>query len=88
VDINKFNYGKYSGNNENTIAIMLNDLTIYFSYNTIVAFDFNGELFVVKNEWDPTTGKHLNWIDGGDKSSRLSSTDFNKLLNITLNKKI
>jgi len=88
VDINKFNYGKYSGNNENTIAIMLNDLTIYFSYNTIVAFDFNGELFVVKNEWGPTTGKHLNWIDGGDKSSRLSSTDFNKLLNITLNKKI
>ena len=88
MDINKFNYGKYSGNNENTIAIMLNDLTIYFSYNTIVAFDFNGELFVVKNEWGPTTGKHLNWIDGGDKSSRLSSTDFNKLLNITLNKKI
>jgi len=31
---------------------------------------------VSENVWGPTTGKHLNWIDGGDKKSRLPYNQF------------
>jgi len=31
---------------------------------------------VRENQWWPTTGKHLNWIDGGDQKERLSKEEF------------
>jgi hypothetical protein len=46
---------------------------VAFSYRTIVGlnrYDGNGWL-VSRNEWGPTTGKHLNWLDDGDKGSRV-----------------
>lgn len=49
----------------------------YFSYTTVIAFtDGFGGLVVTENVWGPTTGKHLNWIDGGDKSTRLGREAF------------
>lgn len=47
----------------------------FFSYQTLVAFRpikgaFAGVVLVRKNEWSTTTGKHLNWIDGGDSVAR------------------
>ena len=33
-------------------------------------------LVVRENNWGPTTGKHLNAIDGGDKKARLSADAF------------
>jgi hypothetical protein len=35
---------------------------------------------VRRNDWGPTTGKHLNRIDGGAKASRLEGRAFNDLL--------
>ena len=32
------------------------------------------------NDWGPTTGKHLNWIDGGDHKNRLPGSEFEQLL--------
>lgn len=81
TDIKKWNYG----NNENTTAIQFDKRVFYFSYNTIVAFsgtNSKNKYFncVILNYWTTTTGKHLNFIDGGDKKSRLSKADFEKEL--------
>ena len=37
--------------------------------------------YVIKNYWSTTTGKHLNWIDNGNKKERLTTEQFeNKYL--------
>ena len=51
----------------------------WYSYRTLIAFtDGTGNRFVHANDWGPTTGKHLNAIDGGAKAARLSAEDFAK----------
>lgn len=52
-----------------------------FSYQTCIAFrgensrgEFKSE--VCENVWGPTTGKHLNYVDGGAKSIRLDREAF------------
>ena len=79
--VNKFNYGQYSNDNYGTHTLGFTDSQgndFYFSYNTLVAFTYKGNLYVHANDWGNTTGKHLNWIDGGDKKARLSHEDFCK----------
>ena len=77
-----FNYGNYSSDNYgvHTLAFIDSEGNIfYFSYETLVAFETKyDELFVRENVWGNTTGKHLNWIDGGNKKERLSTEDFEK----------
>jgi len=56
-------------------------LRVWFSYKTPVAFKCHGRPICVRsNDWGPTTGKHLNAIDGGDKSSRVSGAYFESKL--------
>ena len=54
--------------------------TLWFSYRTVVAFQRGwGPIVVRENSWSTTTGKHLNYIDGGDaaaKRKRLSGDAF------------
>ena len=52
--------------------------TYYFSYDTLVAFTGNDGLVIRENVWGNTTGKHLNWIDNGNKKERLTPEDFEK----------
>lgn len=59
---------------------MGNGLLVYFSYKTPVGFSKFGTVTVRQNEWGPTTGKHLNAIDNGDKSSRIPGDRFESLL--------
>lgn len=84
-------YGNYSSSNYgvNSLVVTLGDLEIYYSYKTIIAIrcyhlsQENGHysnFFVSKNYWAQTTGKHLNWIDNGDKSTRLDREDFEKIV--------
>ena len=47
----------------------------WFSYDTLIAFRSDKGLFVRKNNWSTTTGKHLNWINK-DKAIRLTSEQF------------
>lgn len=74
-------YGPYSGN-YGVHAMQFTDAMgnrYWFSYNTLIAFDGpKGGRKVLKNYWGPTTGKHLNAIDGGKKDSRLDSESFAK----------
>ena len=83
-NITKWNYGHYSSDNygAHSLAFETKEGTYYFSYDTLVAFRSNKsyKLYVRENVWGATTGKHLNWIDGGNKSERLSKEDFNLAL--------
>lgn len=74
-------YGNYSSENygAHALVVSVGDLDIYFSYKTPVAFRAPGVGLVVRsNDWGPTTGKHLNAIDGGDKKSRIKGEEFER----------
>jgi hypothetical protein len=82
-----FNYVNYSSGNygAHCMAVEIPQLiTVYFSYKTIIAFRFKGNLVVRENEWGPTTGKHLNAIDE-DKKSRISGKTFELIYELAVN---
>jgi hypothetical protein len=64
------NYGRYA-KGQNALVFSMGTIDVYFSYQTIVAFrsDETG-LIVRRNEWGPTTGRHLNAIDGGGRDAK------------------
>lgn len=77
------NYGEYSSNNYGAHSLMFTDPhgnRFYYSYHTLVAFETpkTGRV-VIRNAWGTTTGKHLNWIDGGNKKARVTSEEFARL---------
>lgn len=86
-DYKIFNYGDYSSSNygAHSMAVKINNKTYYYSYDTLVAFEgYNKNNYykvVIKNYWGTTTGKHLNYIDGGNKDKRVDKETFDKLLN-------
>lgn len=72
-------YGNYSSSNYGAHALRFDVAgdTFWFSYQTLVAFQRgHGEIVVRQNDWGPTTGKHLNAIDNGDKKRRIESAAF------------
>lgn len=67
----------------NFTVAYVNGVTIWFSYRTPVAFQTDGRSIVRENDWSTTTGKHLNYIDGGTpeaKKARVSGEEFERLL--------
>jgi hypothetical protein len=69
----------------NFTEVEVGELTIWFSYRTPVGFMAPGTGRVVRtNIWGPTTGKHLNEIDHGDKASRLTGETFEAQLDAIL----
>ena len=75
-------YGQYSSDNYGAHCLRFDwgSVTVWYSYSTPVAFRVDGHNRVVRqNDWGPTTGKHLKWIDGGDKRSRVNSETFERL---------
>ena len=74
----------YQGKNkDNFTAVQINNLIVWFSYNTVIAFSKNGKLTIRENDWSTTTGKHLNWIND-DHSIRVSSDVFEQKLSAAL----
>lgn len=85
------NYGKYSSDNYPHCRLVdMGSVRVWFSYSTPIAFTSvrvsrfrTFSIRVVReNDWGPTTGKHLNWIDGGDKDAknrRVNSNTFERL---------
>ena len=57
--------------------------TIWFSYETPIAFmpdnDIPSVLYIAKNQWSNTTGKHLNLIDS-DKNKRIEHSKLIELM--------
>ena len=68
---------------QNFNKVVLKNLILYFSYKTIIAFNYNGLITISKNVWSKTTGRHLNYVND-DKSIRVDNTKFNELLNSVL----
>jgi len=67
--------------NETTVST--GGVDLYFSYETVVAFNAGEGLVVSENVWSGTTGKHLNGIDGGSaeaKRLRIPYSDFTNQL--------
>lgn len=60
----------------NFSEVKIGSLSLCFSYKTLVAFRYAGELVIHENIWGKTTGKHLNLI--GDKKFRVSCQEFTK----------
>mgnify|MGYP003150234671 CR=1 FL=1 len=81
-----FNYsqGHCRGNyGTHTLGFTVGSLTVYFSYQTPVAFRVYGPdrfgLFVRVNDWNTTTGKHLDWINP-DHKERIPGVQFEAML--------
>lgn len=73
------NCNKNSAKNFNKVGI--GDLELFFSYETPVAFRTSKTgLVVSENIWGNTTGKHLNWLDGGRKECRVPNDEFEEQL--------
>ena len=81
--------GSYSqnGSNANTTKITQGGLTLYYSYDTVIAFTVNGVLTMRENDWSTTTGKHMNWLDP-DKKMRITGEKFEKRLKKAYRKNI
>lgn len=54
--------------NDNLTRLDLGRLTLWFSYETVVAYQARGELRVSENVWSNTTARHLAQLDGGGKA--------------------
>ncbi len=83
------NYGQGNTQRPNTIRVDIGPMTVWFSYETPVAFNLDhNRNATCRNQWGPTTGKHLNWIDGGGKgavAARLPKAEFDRALDEACN---
>lgn len=72
------------GSTPNYATIWVGDLRFDFSYRTVISFRTPETGRVVRqNDWGPTTGKHLNAIDGGSadaKRRRIPGAEFEAML--------
>lgn len=78
-------YGDYPGIHygAHAIKVELPWITVWFSYNTPIAFQASRFEYMVarKNDWGPTTGKHIRWAkDGSGDIVTLPGEDFEKAL--------
>jgi len=65
----------------NFAIVTTNGRKYAFSYSTCVAVtNADGRWVVRENDWGPTTGKHLNWLDDGNKTLRLPGGVFEEVL--------
>lgn len=82
-------YGEYSNENYGVHALVFTDIKgnkFYYSYKTLIAFrTIRTGLIVRENIWGNTTGKHLNWIDNGNKKGRVNTEEFYRILKETFN---
>ena len=83
MQVSLSNYGQGKTPQWNTTQVHIGNLSIWFSYKTIIAFcNVKQGMVVSENQWGPTTGKHLNWIN--TTRQRLPRTQFNEEFNIAL----
>lgn len=67
----------------NFYELMIGDKLVWFSYETPIGFMDGVKRITRQNTWGPTTGKHLNRVDGGSKvaiAHRLTSEEFENRL--------
>lgn len=57
-DSSGFNLTRLGQGTAGTVTELPN-VDIYWSYKTPIAFTHGNESFIIKNEWGPTTGRHI-----------------------------
>lgn len=78
-------YGDSPSAQSNAKKVSIGDLTLYFSYETIVGFHHYTTGNVAReNDWGPTTGKHFNVFS--EKKERLGAEQFQAKLQELLRK--
>jgi len=71
----------------NFYLMRMHDKEVYFSYKTPIAFvNKDGSGYVSKNEWGPTTGKHINYVKGLYPNLKIVDNDELKEIAKTANK--
>jgi len=60
--------------------VHLGPVMIGFSYRTPVHVAGPAGRATIQNYWGPTTGKHLNDLDGGRKAERVDKDEFARVL--------
>jgi hypothetical protein len=83
-------YGQYDSDNYgvNSLQVQFDSFTLFYSYQTIIAYKDNQDGFVMcKNSWGTTTGKHMNWLDE-DHSKRIDGNLFEQKLKDMLERHI
>ena len=81
VELSFYHRGATGRPMHNAVCVSVGEMDFFFSYQTLVGFAKPGLGRIVRdNVWGPTTGKHLNEIDHGRKSDRLSESDFARAL--------
>jgi len=73
-----WNYGQYDSDNygAHSLAVAFDVFTLYYSYDTIIAYKDRDDGFVMReNIWNTTTGKHMNWLDDNHKN-RITGAEF------------
>jgi hypothetical protein len=74
----------YPQRNTKQIDVSVGNLTLNFSYETVIAFNSPFSGFVIsENVWSTTTGRHLNEIHP-DKSLRIPNEEFKQKLSEVL----
>lgn len=72
------------GHTPNYATVTVGPLTLEYSYSTVIAFRSPETGRVIRsNDWGPTTGKHLNALDGGSaeaKKRRIPGDEFERQL--------
>lgn len=78
------NVNLWIGSTPNYATVEVGPIILHFSYKTVIGYQTAETGLVVReNEWGPTTGKHLNYLDGGSKdakSRRLNGKHFEREL--------
>lgn len=75
------NYVDYASNNYGSSRVVnIGSLSLYFSYDTVIAFSsYKTGLVIRQNDWSTTTGRHLNAINPNHKM-RINGEEFEKQL--------
>lgn len=75
------------GRTPNYATVTVGTIALHFSYETVIGFSDRYSTVVSENIWGPTTGKHINALDGGSpaaRRSRLPRARFEERLNDAL----
>lgn len=66
----------------NFVIVNLPNVSLAISYQTIIGVDRHDHMgWIVRvNDWGPTTGKHLNYLDHGYKAGRVEGEAFDEMV--------
>lgn len=83
--LNIYSYGGYSSNASKykAMCIQLGEFKLYYSYNTLIAFETKKDQFITNKRWSHTTDSHRHSARNFRKNIEYVSQDVLKLITLT-----